>query len=72
MLSSIYRIITSTSSKAKICINLFKKQHDIACFVSFTQPTVMATPKATKNGKPGYDDTTLPLMEKNQGLSECV
>ncbi|KAM9744100.1 ARVCF delta catenin family member b isoform 3-T3 [Menidia menidia] len=30
------------------------------------QPTVTATPKATKNGKPGYDDTTLPLMEKNQ------
>ncbi|XP_034547765.1 ARVCF delta catenin family member b isoform X7 [Notolabrus celidotus] len=29
-------------------------------------PTVTATPKATKNGKPGYDDTTLPLMEKNQ------
>uniref|UniRef100_A0A3P9MQR2 ARVCF delta catenin family member n=1 Tax=Oryzias latipes TaxID=8090 RepID=A0A3P9MQR2_ORYLA len=30
------------------------------------QPTVAVTPKATKNGKPGYDDTTLPLMEKNQ------
>ncbi|XP_061907604.1 ARVCF delta catenin family member b isoform X1 [Entelurus aequoreus] len=29
-------------------------------------PTATATPKATKNGKPGYDDTTLPLMEKNQ------
>lgn len=38
------------------------------------QPTVTATPKATKNGKPGYDDTTLPLMEKNQGQwrSQCV
>ncbi|CAL8248837.1 unnamed protein product [Merluccius merluccius] len=30
------------------------------------QPTVTATPKSAKNGKPGYDDTTLPLMEKNQ------
>lgn len=38
----------------------------------FSQPTVTATPKATKNGKPGYDDTTLPLMEKNQGQSVCV
>lgn len=36
----------------------------------FSQPTVTATPKSTKNGKPGYDDTTLPLMEKNQG--QCV
>uniref|UniRef100_A0A665X2G9 ARVCF delta catenin family member n=1 Tax=Echeneis naucrates TaxID=173247 RepID=A0A665X2G9_ECHNA len=25
--------------------------------------------RLTKNGKPGYDDTTLPLMEKNQGVS---
>nr|XP_061841903.1 splicing regulator ARVCF-like isoform X3 [Nerophis lumbriciformis] len=33
---------------------------------SHFQPTAAATPKATKNGKPGYDDTTLPLMEKNQ------
>ncbi|XP_044051861.1 ARVCF delta catenin family member b isoform X4 [Siniperca chuatsi] len=33
---------------------------------SHFQPTVTATPKATKNGKPGYDDTTLPLMDKNQ------
>lgn len=33
---------------------------------SHFQPTVTATPKATKNGKPSYDDTTLPLMEKNQ------
>ncbi|KAM9392286.1 ARVCF delta catenin family member b isoform 2-T2 [Pholidichthys leucotaenia] len=33
---------------------------------SHFQPTVTATPKVTKNGKPGYDDTTLPLMEKNQ------
>uniref|UniRef100_A0A672IT62 Armadillo repeat protein deleted in velo-cardio-facial syndrome homolog n=1 Tax=Salarias fasciatus TaxID=181472 RepID=A0A672IT62_SALFA len=34
---------------------------------SHFQPAVTTTPKATKNGKPGYDDTTLPLMEKNQG-----
>lgn len=34
----------------------------------FIQPTVTATPKSTKNGKSAYDDTTLPLMEKNQGL----
>uniref|UniRef100_A0A665X186 ARVCF delta catenin family member n=1 Tax=Echeneis naucrates TaxID=173247 RepID=A0A665X186_ECHNA len=33
---------------------------------SHFQPTVTTTPKVTKNGKPGYDDTTLPLMEKNQ------
>ncbi|KAM8866538.1 ARVCF delta catenin family member b isoform 5-T6 [Synchiropus picturatus] len=33
---------------------------------SHFQPTATPTPKATKNGKPGYDDTTLPLMEKNQ------
>ncbi|XP_029296116.1 ARVCF delta catenin family member b isoform X6 [Cottoperca gobio] len=33
---------------------------------SHFQPTLTATPKPTKNGKPGYDDTTLPLMEKNQ------
>uniref|UniRef100_A0A4W6EP99 ARVCF delta catenin family member b n=1 Tax=Lates calcarifer TaxID=8187 RepID=A0A4W6EP99_LATCA len=39
---------------------------------SHFQPTVTATPKATKNGKPGYDDTTLPLMEKNQGQFKCV
>ncbi|XP_035851427.1 ARVCF delta catenin family member b isoform X12 [Sander lucioperca] len=38
---------------------------------SHFQPTVTATPKATKNGKPGYDDTTLPLMEKNQGPRKC-
>ncbi|XP_054867206.1 ARVCF delta catenin family member b isoform X3 [Amphiprion ocellaris] len=38
---------------------------------SHFQPTVTATPKATKNGKPGYDDTTLPLMEKNQGTRKC-
>uniref|UniRef100_A0A8C6TRU3 ARVCF delta catenin family member n=1 Tax=Neogobius melanostomus TaxID=47308 RepID=A0A8C6TRU3_9GOBI len=35
---------------------------------SHFQPMVAATPKATKNGKTGYDDTTLPLMEKNQGF----
>uniref|UniRef100_A0AAQ4QCI0 ARVCF delta catenin family member n=1 Tax=Gasterosteus aculeatus aculeatus TaxID=481459 RepID=A0AAQ4QCI0_GASAC len=34
---------------------------------SHFQTTMATTPKATKNGKPGYDDTTLPLMEKNQG-----
>ncbi|XP_040052505.1 ARVCF delta catenin family member b isoform X4 [Gasterosteus aculeatus] len=33
---------------------------------SHFQTTMATTPKATKNGKPGYDDTTLPLMEKNQ------
>lgn len=33
---------------------------------SHFQPTMAATPKATKNGRTGYDDTTLPLMEKNQ------
>ncbi|XP_054629280.1 ARVCF delta catenin family member b isoform X5 [Dunckerocampus dactyliophorus] len=38
---------------------------------SHFQPTVTATPKGTKNGKPGYDDTTLPLMEKNQGTRKC-
>uniref|UniRef100_A0A8C6NMM4 ARVCF delta catenin family member b n=1 Tax=Nothobranchius furzeri TaxID=105023 RepID=A0A8C6NMM4_NOTFU len=38
---------------------------------SHFQPTVAVTPKATKNGKPGYDDTTLPLMEKNQGTRKC-
>ncbi|KAM8886733.1 ARVCF delta catenin family member b isoform 4-T7 [Spinachia spinachia] len=32
---------------------------------SHFQTTTATTPKATKNGKPGYDDTTLPLMEKN-------
>ncbi|KAI1901078.1 hypothetical protein AGOR_G00056430 [Albula goreensis] len=31
------------------------------------QPTAASLPKGSKNGKPGYDDTTLPLMEKNQG-----
>lgn len=37
-------------------------------FTSSTfQPAVTVTPKSIKNGKPGYDDTTLPLMEKNQG-----
>ncbi|XP_028852464.1 ARVCF delta catenin family member b isoform X7 [Denticeps clupeoides] len=30
------------------------------------QPTAASTPKSSKSGKPGYDDTTLPLMEKNQ------
>uniref|UniRef100_A0A8C5H625 ARVCF n=1 Tax=Gouania willdenowi TaxID=441366 RepID=A0A8C5H625_GOUWI len=39
---------------------------------SHFQPSLTTTPKATKNGKPGYDDTTLPLMEKNQGQSACV
>ncbi|XP_056888053.1 ARVCF delta catenin family member b isoform X3 [Takifugu flavidus] len=33
---------------------------------SHFQPTVTATPKTAKNGKSAYDDTTLPLMEKNQ------
>uniref|UniRef100_A0A674NPA7 ARVCF delta catenin family member b n=1 Tax=Takifugu rubripes TaxID=31033 RepID=A0A674NPA7_TAKRU len=39
---------------------------------SHFQPTVTATPKTAKNGKSAYDDTTLPLMEKNQGLCSCV
>ncbi|KAJ8380213.1 hypothetical protein SKAU_G00009910 [Synaphobranchus kaupii] len=30
------------------------------------QPTASGLPKGSKNSKPGYDDTTLPLMEKNQ------
>ncbi|XP_046871556.1 LOW QUALITY PROTEIN: armadillo repeat protein deleted in velo-cardio-facial syndrome-like [Hypomesus transpacificus] len=38
---------------------------------SHFQPTAAAVPKAAKNGKPGYDDTTLPLMEKNQGTQKC-
>ncbi|KAM9547880.1 splicing regulator ARVCF-like isoform 13-T13 [Salvelinus alpinus] len=33
---------------------------------SHFQLTASGAPKAAKNGKPGYDDTTLPLMEKNQ------
>ncbi|XP_041691694.2 armadillo repeat protein deleted in velo-cardio-facial syndrome homolog isoform X2 [Coregonus clupeaformis] len=37
---------------------------------SHFQPTATGTPKAAKNGKPGYDDTTLPLMEKNQGTKK--
>ncbi|XP_036835889.1 armadillo repeat protein deleted in velo-cardio-facial syndrome isoform X8 [Oncorhynchus mykiss] len=36
---------------------------------SHFQSTASGAPKAAKNGKPGYDDTTLPLMEKNQGQS---
>ncbi|XP_035235800.1 ARVCF delta catenin family member b isoform X2 [Anguilla anguilla] len=31
------------------------------------QPTASGLAKGSKNSKPGYDDTTLPLMEKNQG-----
>ncbi|XP_077097086.1 ARVCF delta catenin family member b isoform X34 [Siphateles boraxobius] len=30
------------------------------------QPTATGTPKGSKSCKPAYDDTTLPLMEKNQ------
>lgn len=30
------------------------------------QPLASGTPKGSKSCKPGYDDTTLPLMEKNQ------
>uniref|UniRef100_A0A4W5MMN7 ARVCF delta catenin family member b n=1 Tax=Hucho hucho TaxID=62062 RepID=A0A4W5MMN7_9TELE len=37
---------------------------------SHFQPTVSGALKAAKNGKPGYDDTTLPLMEKNQGTKK--
>lgn len=51
-------------------IELKKKMAGITSS-SFSQPTVTATPKSTKNGKPGYDDTTLPLMEKNQGQFWC-
>ncbi|CAM4543090.1 unnamed protein product [Leuciscus chuanchicus] len=35
------------------------------------QPTATGTPKGSKSCKPGYDDTTLPLMEKNQGNRGC-
>ncbi|XP_066509542.1 splicing regulator ARVCF-like isoform X3 [Hoplias malabaricus] len=35
------------------------------------QPTASGAPKGSKSGKPGYDDTTLPLMEKNQGDRGC-
>uniref|UniRef100_A0A671KF37 Armadillo repeat protein deleted in velo-cardio-facial syndrome homolog n=1 Tax=Sinocyclocheilus anshuiensis TaxID=1608454 RepID=A0A671KF37_9TELE len=31
------------------------------------QPIPTGTPKGSKSCKPGYDDTTLPLMETNQG-----
>lgn len=33
----------------------------------YFQPIASGTPKGSKSCKPGYDDTTLPLMEKNQG-----
>ncbi|XP_065106410.1 ARVCF delta catenin family member b isoform X9 [Paramisgurnus dabryanus] len=35
------------------------------------QPLASGTPKGSKSCKPGYDDTTLPLMEKNQGSRGC-
>ncbi|XP_051520953.1 splicing regulator ARVCF-like isoform X2 [Myxocyprinus asiaticus] len=35
------------------------------------QPITTGTPKMSKSCKPGYDDTTLPLMEKNQGNRGC-
>uniref|UniRef100_A0A9J8AH56 ARVCF delta catenin family member b n=1 Tax=Cyprinus carpio carpio TaxID=630221 RepID=A0A9J8AH56_CYPCA len=35
------------------------------------QPIATGTPKGSKSCKPGYDDTTLPLMEKNQGNRGC-
>ncbi|XP_057206797.1 ARVCF delta catenin family member b isoform X4 [Triplophysa rosa] len=35
------------------------------------QPIATGTPKGSKSCKPGYDDTTLPLMEKNQGSRGC-
>ncbi|XP_073716880.1 ARVCF delta catenin family member b isoform X10 [Misgurnus anguillicaudatus] len=35
------------------------------------QPLATGTPKGSKSCKPGYDDTTLPLMEKNQGSRGC-
>ncbi|XP_039627422.1 ARVCF delta catenin family member b isoform X1 [Polypterus senegalus] len=34
---------------------------------SHFQPLAAAVPKGSKGGKPGYDDSTLPLMERNQG-----
>uniref|UniRef100_A0A8C8MM26 Uncharacterized protein n=1 Tax=Oncorhynchus tshawytscha TaxID=74940 RepID=A0A8C8MM26_ONCTS len=39
---------------------------------SHFQSTASGAPKAAKNGKPGYDDTTLPLMEKNQGHGDMI
>lgn len=54
----------------------FHQQFSCLLFLSptllFIQPTATATPKTAKNGKSAYDDTTLPLMEKNQGLCSCV
>ncbi|XP_073806830.1 ARVCF delta catenin family member b isoform X43 [Danio rerio] len=35
------------------------------------QPIAAGTPKGSKSCKPGYDDTTLPLMEKSQGHRGC-
>ncbi|XP_035381887.1 ARVCF delta catenin family member b isoform X1 [Electrophorus electricus] len=35
------------------------------------QPPLSGAPKGSKSSKPGYDDTTLPLMEKNQGDRGC-
>uniref|UniRef100_A0A671KF09 Armadillo repeat protein deleted in velo-cardio-facial syndrome homolog n=1 Tax=Sinocyclocheilus anshuiensis TaxID=1608454 RepID=A0A671KF09_9TELE len=35
------------------------------------QPIPTGTPKGSKSCKPGYDDTTLPLMETNQGNRGC-
>ncbi|KTG39436.1 hypothetical protein cypCar_00014794 [Cyprinus carpio] len=35
------------------------------------QPIPTGTPKGSRSCKPGYDDTTLPLMEKNQGNRGC-
>lgn len=36
------------------------------------QPTAAVASKGSKSSKSGYDDTTLPLMEKNQGVSLFV
>lgn len=62
--------------KGKNEFYMFPFEYDVVftcCWLClFSQPTVTTTPKATKNGKPGYDDTTLPLMEKNQGRCLCA
>ncbi|XP_048850122.1 ARVCF delta catenin family member b isoform X6 [Brienomyrus brachyistius] len=36
------------------------------------QPTATSQTKGTRSNKPAYDDTTLPLMEKNQGNKKSV
>ncbi|XP_072565080.1 ARVCF delta catenin family member b isoform X5 [Paramormyrops kingsleyae] len=36
------------------------------------QPTATSQAKGTRSNKPAYDDTTLPLMEKNQGNKKSI